>query len=108
MEVLAHVEDKAGLAKAKFSAIPVVIDEGLIQSIPPLPKDWRRIPPGASTQTIGDRFVQEATHPVLKVPSVAVPGEFNYLLNPAHPDFSAIKIGKPEPFPFDPRVFSSA
>jgi len=33
-----------------------------------------------------------------------VPGEFNYLLNPAHPKFGKTKVGKPEPFLFDPRL----
>ncbi|MDB6167136.1 MAG: hypothetical protein JWQ83_2276, partial [Lacunisphaera sp.] len=40
----------------------------------------------------------------LRVPSVVVPGEFNYLLNPAHPKFAKIKVGKPETFSFDPRL----
>ena len=39
----------------------------------------------------------------LRVPSVVVPGESNYLLNIAHPDFSQIVIGKPQPYRFDPR-----
>jgi len=34
-----------------------------------------------------------------------VPSEFNYLVNPLHPDFGAIVLGKPRPFTFDPRLF---
>jgi hypothetical protein len=30
--------------------------------------------------------------------------EYNYLLNPAHPDFGKIKIGKPRVFKIDPRL----
>jgi RES domain-containing protein len=41
---------------------------------------------------------------VLELPSVIIRGEPNYLLNPAHPDFRKIVIGKPEPFSFDPRL----
>ena len=33
-------------------------------------------------------------------------GETNYLLNPAHPDFKKVNIGKPEPFAFDPRLLT--
>jgi RES domain-containing protein len=40
---------------------------------------------------------------VLEVPSVVIPGAFNYLLNPAHPDFGAIKATDPKPFSFDPK-----
>jgi hypothetical protein len=30
----------------------------------------------------------------------------NFLLNPAHPDFKKIAIGKPEPYVFDPRLLT--
>jgi hypothetical protein len=29
----------------------------------------------------------------------------NYLLNPLHPHFKRIRIGRPEPFSFDPRLW---
>lgn len=41
---------------------------------------------------------------VLAVPSVLVPTETNYLINPNHPDFPKISIGNPEDFQFDPRL----
>jgi RES domain-containing protein len=41
---------------------------------------------------------------VLAVPSAIVPRETNYLLNPAHPDFRRLRIGRPEPFSLDPRM----
>jgi RES domain-containing protein len=41
---------------------------------------------------------------VLKLPSAVVPEEFNYLLNPAHPDFGKIRIAKPRAFKADPRL----
>jgi RES domain-containing protein len=50
--------------------------------------------------------VRENRSAVLAVPSVIIPEEFNYLLNPAHPDFKKISIGKPEPFAFDPRLLT--
>jgi hypothetical protein len=37
---------------------------------------------------------------------VIVPSEFNYVLNPVHPDFARIGVGKPLPFPFDPRLLA--
>jgi hypothetical protein len=30
--------------------------------------------------------------------------EYNYLINPNHPDFTGMKIGKPRRFTFDPRL----
>ena len=41
---------------------------------------------------------------VLVVPSVLIPGESNYLINPGHPNFGKLRIGAPEPFEFDPRL----
>ena len=41
---------------------------------------------------------------MLELPSVIIPGEPNYLLNPEHPDFKKIAIGEPVPFCFDPRL----
>lgn len=40
----------------------------------------------------------------MRLPSVVVPSEFSFLLNPNHADFSKIKIGKPVPFSFDTRL----
>jgi hypothetical protein len=42
---------------------------------------------------------------VLALPSV-ITGELNHLINPAHPDFKKISIGKPEPYIFDPRLLT--
>jgi RES domain-containing protein len=41
---------------------------------------------------------------VLKVPSAIIDLEYNYLLNPAHPDFEKIKIRSVNKFTFDPRL----
>lgn len=41
---------------------------------------------------------------ILAVPSVLIPEETNYLLNPAHPDFKKVKIGEPEVFTFNYRI----
>ena len=69
-----------------------------------LPKDWREEPPPLSTQRMGDVWVRESRSAVLAAPSIIVPEELNYLLNPNHPDFKKITIKKPESFFFDPRL----
>lgn len=70
-----------------------------------LPADWKSIPHAHSTQEIGDRFVTDEIFAVLKVPSVIVQDEYNYLINPAHEDSRKIKIKAIEPFNFDERLF---
>ncbi len=69
-----------------------------------LPEDWNSRPISPSTRAIGDRWVKKQSSAVLRVPSIVVPDEYNYLLNPTHPDFAKIKIGKPIIYFFDPRL----
>ena len=78
----------------------------LIEDLPlkTLPAGWRQQPPPPSVQSIGDAWATEARSAVLRVPSVIIPHEHNYLLNPLHPDFKKVKIGKRETFSFDPRL----
>jgi RES domain-containing protein len=70
-----------------------------------LPPDWKVFPHARSTQTIGDRFILDGEHLVLKVPSAVVQGDYNYLVNPLHPDFPRVKVIKTEAFSFDTRLF---
>ena len=70
-----------------------------------LPGNWNSSPPIAATMDLGTQWCLEARGVVIRVPSAVVPGEFNYLLNPQHPDFKLIKISTPEPFSFDPRMW---
>lgn len=79
-------------------------DEKLISNIEYLPPNWRDYPAPAQLQTIGNDWVRSARSPVLRVPSAIVPSENNYLLNPAHPKFRRIRIGKPENFELDVRL----
>ncbi|HEV7404973.1 MAG TPA: RES family NAD+ phosphorylase [Chthoniobacteraceae bacterium] len=88
-----------------YVAFRIRFDPALLEKIAhPWPADWREQPPPPSTMAIGDRWVREARSAVLEVPSVIIPGEVNYLLNPAHPDFPKILIRKAAPFAFDPRL----
>lgn len=70
-----------------------------------LPANRSSFPHLLDTQQIGDAFVTERKDCVLKVPSAVVPGDFNFLINPYHPDFSTIRIVGQEDFPFDSRLF---
>jgi RES domain-containing protein len=64
-------------------------------------KTWRLANVHLSTRS-GREFY---AHPVLRVPSVIIPREYNYLLLPAAAQFTA-KILWVEPFRFDQRLFS--
>lgn len=70
-----------------------------------LPKDWRSEPAPVSTQEVGTSWLGERTEAFLRVPSVIVPGEFNIMANPEHPDFRRMAVGQPVAFSFDPRMW---
>ncbi len=58
----------------------------------------------AQFQTIGDKWIKSQTSLILKVPSVIIPEEFNYLINPLHKDFHKVKIKETKLFRFDERL----
>jgi RES domain-containing protein len=70
-----------------------------------LPKDWRACPAADSTRLIGTEWAQKNDSLLLRVPSVVVPSESDYLINPLHHDFHSLKISPPEPFAFDQRMW---
>ena len=70
-----------------------------------LPKTWKSFPHANVTQEMGDKFVTQGDHLVLKVPSATVQGTYNYLVNPRHPDFPKIRLLATGPFAFDKRLF---
>jgi len=84
-------------------AIPDEIEMEEIKEID-LKAGWKDFLQMPYTQSIGDAWIRAAKTPVLKVPSAIVPGDSNYLLNPAHKDFSKIKLLKTLPFQFDSRI----
>lgn len=57
---------------------------------------------------IGDEFLRTNTHLFLKVPSSIIPDENNLLINPAHKDFSKVRIKSSRLFEFDSRLFKTA
>lgn len=70
-----------------------------------LPSEWNRFPHSTFTQHTGDKFVLENKACILQVPSAVTKGDYNYLINPNHKDFSKIQILASEKFPFDKRIF---
>lgn len=71
-----------------------------------LPADWQSYPHSHSTQIIGDLFVGKKEFLVMKVPSVIVPEELNFLINPLHQMAKSISIEKTLLFRIDNRLKS--
>ncbi len=104
LEVLAHLPRP--LRAAAFTLHRVEFDAAAVEEAAKdeLPVDWMQFPPSRGPQEVGHAWLQRAAHPVLRVPSVLLPEEANYLLNPRHPAFSALRTGQERLFFFDPRL----
>lgn len=88
-----------------YELVHLKIPDDSLLELKRLPVDWKTFPHSNSTQEIGDKFLKNNKFLVMKVPSAAVQGEFNYVINPRHKDSSKIKIIKIEKFSFDERIF---
>lgn len=107
LEVRVHI-DKTSMRKP-YKCFMFQFEEALMMEVfgvGALPKDWRQEPPPPSLQRLGDNWVKAARTVILAAPSVIIPNERNYLINPRHRDFARLKIGKPTDFAFDQRLFT--
>jgi RES domain-containing protein len=106
LEVRVHI-DKTGMQKL-YKCFAFHFAEDLMEFFraAALPKDWMQEPPPPSLQNHGGGWAKSATSVILAVPSVIIPGENNYLINPRHPDFPRVRIDPPTDFAFDRRLFA--
>jgi RES domain-containing protein len=82
------------------------LDEALCErmELDRLPSDWRR-ERHEELMSIGSEWARSKRSLVLLVPSAAVGGEWNALVNPEHPEAKEIVLAEPKPFQFDERMF---
>jgi RES domain-containing protein len=102
------VHTDSDLEPANLVAIPVEIRDDLaIDAVETetLPADWRTFPAPPALAEIGARWFRPSSTPILSVPSVVIPHERNFVLNPTHREFARIVVGRSEPFSFDPRMW---
>lgn len=104
LEILVHLDSPDLLRK--YVLFEVEIEDSLVTHLnsASLPRNWREDPPPVEAQKLGDEWASSARSAVLRVPSAIVTGEFNFLLNPHHRDFSKLSIGQPQSFFIDPRL----
>lgn len=104
LEMLVHL-DSPELLKL-FVLFEVTIPSSVVEVLDSakLPRHWNENPIPDEVQSVGDDWVRSRRSAVLRVPSTLVPAECNFLLNPAHPEFRKLHMGKALPFAFDPRL----
>jgi RES domain-containing protein len=69
-----------------------------------LPGNWKEAPAPASTKDFGTRLLKKKNHLVIKIPSTIIPLEYNFILNPVHPDSGSIIISNVKDFIYDSRI----
>lgn len=102
LEILVHSKRPEDLENYVY--LSVSFTEAMLTKVD-LPDDWQRSPAPVGTQRLGDAWVLKRQSLLLEVPSVVIPEEKTYLLNPEHPDFVALTLGEATVFPFDSRLW---
>lgn len=93
--------------RARYVVIPATLPDGMaIERVDTakLPSDWRTLRRVEDLRTIGVDWAASRRTVVLAVPSAVLPEETNYLLNPLHPEFKRLRIGKPRTLVTDVRL----
>ena len=105
LETLVHV-DPSVMPTHRVIAVDVPEDIPVTAiAVADLPDDWRRTPPSLKLKEIGKAWLDVGETALMQVPSVIVPEEPNYLLNPLQPDFTQLAIRAPAQFEIDRRLF---
>jgi RES domain-containing protein len=105
VEYLVHVPIAfipKGLRIATLEIPDDVVPEGV--EITDLPGNWRQYPAPPELAEIGRNWVLLNTSLLLQAPSAVVEGEYNILINPAHPDMRRVTVVEIQPYDFDRRL----
>jgi RES domain-containing protein len=106
LEALAHLSP-TNMPDDYCMMIIEVPDNSFVEiDINQLPKQWHEYPEPNILKQIGNQFLAQMKKLLLKVPSVIVKEEYNYLLNPLHVDAGNVKMISKQPFSFDTRLLS--
>lgn len=108
LEILVQTNDRSSLKKKILFRADIPAELINTLSLDQLSEKWNTLPVLKDSQLYGDRWINERLLPVLRVPSVVVPQEFNYVINPMHDLFRMIEITKAQPLPVDPRFYETS
>jgi RES domain-containing protein len=103
LEVIVHY----GAIPEDYRIVVIELPQGLAienVSLYDLPEGWPGESSAAETASHGSGWASSLRTAVLCVPSAAIRAEHNYILNPLHPDFSAIQFEVPDAEYIDRRL----
>ncbi|VAW42296.1 hypothetical protein MNBD_GAMMA01-1998, partial [hydrothermal vent metagenome] len=91
----------------KIMIISIPDDDNLVHTVVTknLPKQWHSLSAYSLLQNIGSQWYQKKQSLILKVPSVIIPQEYNYMINTKHDNFSRdVKLIRTEDYFWDYRL----
>ncbi len=105
LETLAHLNETGIMDSFTLLQIEIPDDHAQQANMSSLPDDWSKEKAPPELSAYGDAWVNSGSSIALRVPSALCPVEYNYLINPEHPDFhrhlhTVVMI----PFKFDTRL----
>lgn len=102
LEIIVHWQ-QPNPPKGYVVVVLFVPDSASVINLTAPPADWYQ--DQQWSKEVGDLWLQNNGSLLMSVPSAIVPAEKNYLINPAHPEASSVKVIHLEPFQFDKRLF---
>lgn len=104
LEILVHALHKRFLPPDRILVSIEVPEQLIVKIFKPkdLPRYWRSNNSTLALQNFMLPHIEK--YPVIKVPSVIMPDEFNIMLNPNHADFHMIRVIEIKPLEFDNRL----
>lgn len=106
LETLAHTIPKV-LDKKEYLLVTISIPDAIqpvLITPESLPLGWDAVEAPLFTKRMGDLFIQNASSLLLAVPSVMMPEEVNYIINPYHPDMKKVTVTHRRRVRFDKRL----
>jgi RES domain-containing protein len=107
IEVLVHLEMDEGPLPERYQLLEIVAPdtiavENLAPDHPLMELPDQQI---AETRALGDAWLRGRRTALARVPSAILPGTWNYLLNPLHPDAAQVAIQNATRVGYDVRLF---
>lgn len=102
LEVLVHMPIN-NVKQMDFSIVSISLPENSMEEVKynVIKKEIDESGLNSNFKLIGDDWIKRNSSLLLKVPSVVINEEYNFLINPAHKDFTKVKILSIQPFSFD-------
>lgn len=104
VEVLVHLRPEDLDRDYSLATFEIESSSILTLDTADLPKNWKDYEHNELLKKIGTKFIKEGEFLMLKVPSVIIEEECNFLLNPDHPEAENIKQLSKRIFRFDTRL----